>query len=169
MSGKPTARGFTLIELMVVIAIVAVFAGLAAPSMRELISSSRLRGASSEFYAALLAARSEAIKRRANAVVEPVDTTWNTGWTVKVGGNVFLTGDPLPGDVAVQVSVGSTLAAATSPITYAMNGRVAADSQTVVIFYNASLPLQARCVGIDPSGLPRMRLDTNRVGTDGCN
>jgi prepilin-type N-terminal cleavage/methylation domain-containing protein len=165
-AGKPTVQGFTLIELMVVIAIVAVFAGLAAPSMRELISSSRLRGASSEFYAALLAARSEAIKRRANAVVEPVDTTWNTGWTVKVGGNVYLRGDPLPADVAVQVNA---TADTTSPITYAMNGRVSSASQTNIIFYNASLPLQARCVGIDPSGLPRIRMDTNRVGTDGCN
>jgi type IV fimbrial biogenesis protein FimT len=165
-AGKPTVQGFTLIELMVVIAIVAVFACLAAPSMRELISSSRLRGASSEFYAALLAARSEAIKRRANAVVEPVDTTWNTGWTVKVGGNVFLRGDPLPADVAVQVNA---TADTTSPITYAMNGRVSSGSQTNIIFYNASLSLQARCVGIDPSGLPRIRMDTNRVGTDGCN
>jgi hypothetical protein len=66
------------------------------------------------------------------------------------------------------VQVNAT-ADATSPITYAMNGRVSSGSQTNIIFYNASLPLQARCVGIDPSGLPRIRVDTNRVGTDGCN
>jgi len=164
--GKRPAPGFTLIELMVVVAIVALLAIAAGPSMRELITSSRLRGASSDFYAALLAARSQAITRRANAVVEPVGETWNTGWTVKVGTQVFLQVDPLPGDVAVQVNETDD---ATAAITYAMNGRVSSDSQTNIIFYNASLPLQARCVGIDPSGLPRMRADTNRVGTDGCN
>ena len=164
--GKPTAQGFTVIELLAVVAVVAVLATLAAPSMRELISSSRLRAASSDFYAALLAARSQAIKQRANAVVAPLGGTWNTGWTVKVGADVFMQVDPLPADVAVQIN---ETADATNPITYAMNGRVSSNSQTVVIFYNASLPVQARCVGIDPSGLPRMRADTNRVGTDGCN
>ncbi len=164
-AGKP-AEGFTLIELMVVIVIVAVFAGLAAPSMRELIAASKLRGASSEFYASLLAARSEAVKRRANAVIEPVGATWSTGWTVKTGGTVLLTVDPLPSEVTVQVNV---TADATTPITYAMNGRISSTDPIDIIFYNASMPIQARCVGMNPSGLPRMRQDTNRVGTDGCN
>ncbi len=167
-TGKRSAAGFTLIELLAVVAVVAVLATLAAPSMRELISSSRLRSASSDFYAALLAARSQAITQRANAVVEPLGATWDTGWAVKVGAQVFVQVDPLPQDVAVLVHVNDA-AGATTPITYAMNGRVSSTNQTVVIFYNASLPVQARCVGIDPSGLPRMRADTNRVGTDGCN
>lgn len=166
-AGKHNAQGFTLIELIVVVAVVAVLASLAAPSMRELIASSRVRSASSDFYAALLAARSEAIKRRTNTVVEPLDTNWTSGWTVKVSGitDPFLTVDALPVGVAVQVGVP---AAATTPITYSMNGRASSGGQ-MVIFHNASLPVQARCVGIDPSGLPRMRTDTNRDGTDGCN
>jgi len=72
-------RGFTIIELIMVIAILGIFAGLAAPSMADLLASAAVRGASSDFYASLAAARSEAIKRRANAVVAPVGTTWNTG------------------------------------------------------------------------------------------
>ena len=165
-TGNRTAAGFTLIELLAVVAVIAVLATLAGPSMRELISSTRLRAASSDFYAALLTARSQAIKQRADAVVEPLGATWNTGWAVKVGAQVFVQVDPLPEDVAVLVNVTDD---ATAPITYAMNGRVSSDSQTNIIFYNASLPVQARCVGIDPSGLPRMRADTNRDGTDGCN
>ena len=167
-TGKPAVKGFTVIELLAVVAVVAVLATLAAPNIRDLISSTRVRAASSDFYAALLAARSQAIKQRANAVVEPLDATWDTGWAVKVGAQVFVQVDPLPDDVAVLVHVNDA-AIAPSPITYAMNGRVSSTDQTVVIFYNASLPVQARCVGIDPSGLPRMRADTNRDGTDGCN
>lgn len=158
-------HGFTAIELMLVLVVVAVLAGLAAPSMGDFISSSRLRSASSDFYSALIAARSEAIKRRTNAVVEPLGSTWSTGWTVKVGSNVFLKADALPADVSVQVGVPS---ASTSPITYTMNGRAASGSQTF-IFYNASPSIQARCVAIDASGLPRVRADTNKVATDGCN
>lgn len=161
----PLLKGFTIIELMLVLVVVAVLAGLAAPSMSDFISSSRLRSASSDFYSALIAARSEAIKRRTNVVVEPLGATWNTGWTVKVGANVFLTADPLPADISVQVSVPP---ASTTPITYAMSGRVPGGSQTV-IFYSASPSIQARCVAIDASGLPRVRTDGNKVATDGCN
>jgi type IV fimbrial biogenesis protein FimT len=168
MVNMPTrARGFTIIELMLVIVIVAVLASLAMPGMRDLIVGSRVRGASSDFYAALIAARSEAIKRRSNAVVSPIGATWNTGWRVTVGANTFMTVDALSGDVAVQVDVPAS--ATTNPVTYGMNGRVSSGAQTV-IFYSAGLAsVQGRCVSIDPSGLPRMRNDSNHDATDGCN
>ena len=44
MSGRP-ARGLTLIEVLVAIAIVAILTGLAAPSFRETIARTRLEGA----------------------------------------------------------------------------------------------------------------------------
>ena len=156
------ARGFSLVELMIVIAVVAIFAMIAVPNMQELIAASRVRGASSDFYASLVAARSEAIKRRTTATVEPQATYWSTGWKVKVGSNTFQTVDALPNTISVLPST------AASAITYGLNGRVTAGAQTVV-FYVASSPIKARCVSVEPNGMPRVRMDSNADASDGCN
>ena len=156
-------RGFTIIEIMVVVAIVAIFAALGVPAMSEMIVASRVRGASSDFYAALVAARSEAIKRRTSATVEPSATYWKTGWKVKVGSNVFQTVDALPDTISVLPS------AAATTITYSMNGRVSAGAQTVVFYVASVNAIKARCVTIEANGMPRVRMDSNGDASDGCN
>lgn len=56
-------RGFTLIELMVVVAVVAVLVVLAAPSLREMILMQRLRGINAQLVTDLQYARTEAVSR----------------------------------------------------------------------------------------------------------
>ena len=64
MSHSRTRRaGFTLIELMIVVAVVAVILVLAAPSFRDMILMQRLRGINAQVMAVLAFARSEAISR----------------------------------------------------------------------------------------------------------
>ena len=55
--------GFTLIELMLVVAVLAVIVALATPSLETLLHSNRLRIQSSQLMTALNLARSEAISR----------------------------------------------------------------------------------------------------------
>lgn len=55
--------GFTLLELMVTMVIMVVFAGMAAPSFSSLVQNNRLEAEQMEFQAALSTARSEAVKR----------------------------------------------------------------------------------------------------------
>ena len=61
--GKLVKRGFTLIELMVVIAVVAVIAALAAPMFTSLIEMQRLRGTTAQLVTDLQFARNEAVSR----------------------------------------------------------------------------------------------------------
>lgn len=65
------ARGFTLIELMVTVALLAILAAMAAPSFTTLINSNRLSGAANDIVAALQVARMEAIRRGENVVICP--------------------------------------------------------------------------------------------------
>ena len=85
---KVVSAGFSLIELMVVIAIVAILAAIAAPSFRELLQKNRLSSASSALQVSLGLARSEAVKRGADAMVTVVANhtagDWTQGWTVFV-------------------------------------------------------------------------------------
>lgn len=57
------SRGFTLVELMVTVAVIGILALVAVPSMTSMISNSRLRGQTEEVTASLQLARSEAVRR----------------------------------------------------------------------------------------------------------
>jgi type IV fimbrial biogenesis protein FimT len=59
-----TKRGFTLIELMVVVALVAVIVVLAGPSVRDMLELRRLKAYQSQLVTDMQFARSEAITKR---------------------------------------------------------------------------------------------------------
>jgi type IV fimbrial biogenesis protein FimT len=87
-----TARGFTIIEMMMVIAFIVILITMAAPSMRTMILTNQVRSFSGDLLGDLALARSEASKRSANVVVctssdqSTCDSTadWTTGWVVFV-------------------------------------------------------------------------------------
>ena len=89
-----TARGVTLIELMVVVAVLAVTLSVAAPLMQNVIHGSRLRAETSRFLDAINLARSEAVMRNMPVSVCPsrmaltgvaeCNGTYDGGWIVFV-------------------------------------------------------------------------------------
>jgi type IV fimbrial biogenesis protein FimT len=80
--GSRPPSGFTLIELMVVIALVGVLLALAAPSMRDMIDVRRLRAINSQLVTDLHFARSEAISRRAVVRLDFRDSPTQTCYTM---------------------------------------------------------------------------------------
>jgi type IV fimbrial biogenesis protein FimT len=88
------SRGFTLIELMTVVAVVAIFAALAAPAFSQMIAAQRARSATSAVVESLWLARSEAIKR--NADVGFAFSSIGNGWQVTAGGTTLHVQDSLP-------------------------------------------------------------------------
>ena len=79
--------GFTLLELMITLAVAAVLAGIAIPSFKSSISSNRLTTNTNELVTALNLARSEAIKRGKRVVVRRTNTDWKDGWRVFIDEN----------------------------------------------------------------------------------
>jgi type IV fimbrial biogenesis protein FimT len=63
--GSAPATGFTMIELMVVVIVLAVLVGVAVPGFQAVMNGNRLAGASNELVASLQVARMEAVKRNA--------------------------------------------------------------------------------------------------------
>jgi type IV fimbrial biogenesis protein FimT len=61
---KRAQKGFTLLELMLVVTIAGILLGIGIPAMGNLIRSARITGAANDVMAGLQFARSEAIKRR---------------------------------------------------------------------------------------------------------
>lgn len=64
-------HGFTLIELMVTVAVLAVVLAVAFPSFRGIMNSNRLSAASNEWLATIQIARMEAVRRNARVVICP--------------------------------------------------------------------------------------------------
>ncbi|MGI4777785.1 MAG: GspH/FimT family pseudopilin [Janthinobacterium lividum] len=79
--------GFTLIELMVTIAIAAILLLIATPSFVSFQRNAELTSAANSFVAAVNAARGEAMKTSLHAMAVPTDGDWSKGWTVFVDSN----------------------------------------------------------------------------------
>ncbi|MET4001286.1 type IV fimbrial biogenesis protein FimT [Marinobacterium sp. MBR-109] len=82
MNARTHCQGFSVVELMVTIAVLAIIVGIGLPSFQSMMERSRLDSAADTLADSFRYARSEAITR--NTTVD-VDGSYAGGWAVKVG------------------------------------------------------------------------------------
>ncbi|WP_444633509.1 GspH/FimT family pseudopilin [Cupriavidus oxalaticus] len=102
-------HGFTLVELMCTLAVLAILAFAAAPSFASLMAGQRVRSASLDLSSALLLARSEAVKRNATVTLAPAGAAWTAGWTVSAGAETVRTFGPYGGLAITSSAAGAVV------------------------------------------------------------
>lgn len=76
------ALGFTLVELMIVLAIAGIVMTVGIPSFSQSITNSRLTTNINELVTSLNLARSEAVKRNQPVTIRKISTEWESGWSI---------------------------------------------------------------------------------------
>jgi type IV fimbrial biogenesis protein FimT len=151
---RSSGHGFTLIELMIVIVILAVLATLAGPSFRDFIIVQRIKTTAFDLFADLTYARSEAIRTNSEVVIAKTGSTWTGGWSVTwvdAGG----TNRTLRTHAALDGTM--TIVGTLNQIKFERNGRPLAGTLTAKFTLDdtaGKTSIQARCIIVDPSGRP---------------
>lgn len=152
----PSARGFTLIELMVVLTVLAILAAVGTPSMTRFMAAQRVRSMATDLHLALVQARSEAIKRNREVAVSPAGGDWNAGWSVldpeNSGGAPLRIYEPASGVRVTQTEPATALPA----VVYAGSGRTTL-IQEVAFRVDSERTGLARCVRVSLAGRPYVK------------
>ena len=140
-------RGFTTVELMVVVSIIAILSALAIPSFVEFIRAQRIRALSTDLYVSLTRARSEAIKRNTDVTIAPITAgSWQNGWTIPDPNNAG-------NNIESHSAFASVVVTGPANVVYQGSGRI---SGSIVPKFDigATGSTVKNCVSIDLTGRP---------------
>lgn len=155
--------GFTLIEMMVTIAVMAILLAIAVPSFTNATLGSKLSSYANSFVASAHLARSEAIKR--NAAVTLCASTdgascattggWQQGWIVLSGTTVIQRQQALPAGM-LFTEAGGVLS-----IIYQSSGINATSTTLTLCRATPSVGSQQREISISATGRPSVAKTTS--------
>lgn len=128
-------KGFTLLEVMIVLAIVAILVGIAAPSLKGMMQSNNSSSASMSIQKSLLFARNHATTTLNNVTVCPLvvgststscGSDWTTGLDVFIddNGDGILDADDMVLQTGKAISNSDTLNFGSDSITFGVDGLV---------------------------------------------
>jgi len=154
-------RGFTLIELMVALAVLAVLIGLAVPSFTEVSLSGKLRSLANTLVASATLGRSEAIKRNAAVTLcassdgATCTGSWHEGWIVRISDGSVLQAQP-------AAPTGYRITGADS-IVFQPSGLGATSTNLIICRSSPSAGSQERVVGVTLTGRASVSSTQNGV------
>lgn len=134
-------RGFTVIELMIVLSIATILTSVGVPTMITAIHNSQVRTTTQDLFASFHLARSEAIKRNSQVTVAAVSGNWANGWTITSGLDTIRTQDPI---AALSFS-------GTTSIVYNTDGRPTNSSTATIQVSKADSQAMIKCVSLSSS------------------
>lgn len=158
---EQNSRGFTLVELMVTIAVMAILLAIAVPSFTDAFLGSKLSSYANNFVASAHLARSEAIKRNtavtlcASADGASCATAggWQQGWIVLSGTTVIQRQQALP--------AGLSFTGGAYSIIYQSSGINAISTTLTLCRATPSVGSQQREISISATGRPSVTKTTS--------
>lgn len=153
-------QGFTLVELMITIAILAIILTIAIPSFSETQLSSKLRAYSNNILASAHMARSEAIKSNTTVLLcASADGTscggnWQDGWIVLKGATVVQRLQAIATGYTITESDGQT------SLTFQPTGIGATQATLTICRATPSAGSQERVVTVSATGRPTVTKTT---------
>jgi len=148
-------RGFSLVELLIVVAMIMILAAISVPRLLNSISDINLRYAATNISGLLQSARMSAVRKNTFYTVQPTTlSTGGTGYYVHVQGGTYVAGDPvlpLGSQISAYIGLGSgapnesTFASGTSSSGLSFAPNSASDAPS---FNARGLP----CIGVPATG-----------------
>ena len=154
---RSSVSGFTLTELMVVVAIVGILTMVAVPSFNSLVQSQRVKNAGFELYSSLALARSEAIKRNSDVTIAATtNANGELGWVITADDGTVIRNQDFIKGIAFDIN-----GLPGTDVVYHRNGRPASTATFGIDALGAAVPTPyVRCLTIELSGMPRIRMGT---------
>lgn len=150
-SGLRRSVGFTLVELMVTLVVLAILIGIAAPSFRVFLAQQRIRATSMDLRMGLTMARSEAVKRNERVALDPLGGNWSEGWQVALDPNV--PSDPNAAVVLYRAPTDITVDSGSSgSVVFRPNGRPAESVDSMEVSADGVAGAKASCLSVSAGG-----------------
>nr|WP_298144353.1 GspH/FimT family pseudopilin [uncultured Pseudomonas sp.] len=154
--GRSAHAGFSLIELITVIALLAVLMGIAIPAFRDMVADQKVRTVAATLHSSILLARAEAIKRNRTIRLRPATgDAWGDGWLIPDPASVNSDSAPIHRE---RLNAVVTITSAATELDFRPSGR--ASGNVTFELQSTTDATKKRCVSVGLDG----RATTERGG-----